>query len=120
MPPMRMQGNGRKAKNPKKTFLRLLGYMKPYMGRLAVMVVCIILATCASVASNASLNLLIEKYIRPMLSQQTPDFAPLIRFLCGMAAIYVGGMSATFLQHWLMVPVGQGPIGPPWETTDFL
>ena len=108
MPPMRMQGNGRKAKNPKKTFLRLLGYMKPYMGRLAVMVVCIILATCASVASNASLNLLIEKYIRPMLSQQTPDFAPLIRFLCGMAAIYVGGMSATFLQHWLMVPVGQG------------
>ena len=39
MPPVRMQGDGRKAKNPKKTLARLLGYMKPYTGRLIVMVV---------------------------------------------------------------------------------
>ena len=108
MPPVRMRGDGRKAKDPKKTFARLLGYLKPYKGRLIAMVVCIILATCATVASNASLNLLIEDYIEPMLTQETPDFAPLIRFLCIMAAIYLAGMAATFLQHWLMVPVGQG------------
>ena len=108
MPPVRMQGDGRKAKNPKQTLLRLLGYLKPYKGRLIAMVVCIIAATVATVASNASLNLLIEDYIEPMLTQQTPDFGPLIRFLCGMAAIYLAGMLATFLQHWLMVPVGQG------------
>ena len=35
MPPMKMSGDGRKAKNPKKTFLRLLGYLKPYMPRMA-------------------------------------------------------------------------------------
>ena len=108
MPPVRMRGDGRKAKDPKKTFLRLLGYMKPYKIRLIVMVVCIILATCATVASNGSLNILIEKYITPMLGNPTPNFGPLIGFLCVMAVIYLAGMLANFLAAWLMVPVAQG------------
>ena len=108
MPPVRMRGDGRKAKNPKKTFLRLLSYLKPYTGRLIAMVVCIVLATCASVASNGSLETIIDDYIKPMLGQQSPDFGPLIGFLCVMAGIYLAGMVANFLQHWLMVPVAQG------------
>ena len=108
MPPMRMSGDGRKAKNPKKTFLRLLSYMKPYTGRIAVMVTCVMMATLATVASNSSLEKLIEDYIKPMLSQSSPDFGPLIRFLCVMAVIYFAGMLATFLSNWLMVPVAQG------------
>ena len=63
-----MQGDGRKAKDPKKTLSRLLSYMKPYRGRLIGMVVCIILATVASVASNKSLSYLIDKIITPMLN----------------------------------------------------
>ena len=108
MPPVKMQGDGRKAKNPKKTFIRLLGYLKPYIPRLIAMVVCIIVATVASVLSNASLSTLIEDFIKPMLSQQTPDFAPLVRFLCLMAGIYIAGMAANFLANYVMVPVGQG------------
>jgi len=108
MPPIRMRSDGRKAKDPKKTFLRLLGYMKPYLPRLIAMVVCTLLATGISVASNGSLELLIDDFIRPMLAQQTPDFAPLIRFLFLMAALYILGMVANFLSAYLMVPVGQG------------
>ena len=108
MPPMRMGGDGRKAKNPKKTLLRLLGFLKPYMGRMIVMVVCIILASVIQVVSNHSLRVIIDDYITPMLGQAAPDFTPLIRFLCVMAAIYLAGIVASFLQHWLMVPVGQG------------
>ena len=108
MPPIRMRGDGRKAKNPKQTFLRLLGYMKPFRARLIGMVVCIILAALAQVASNGSLSLLIEDYIKPMLAQENPSFAPLVSFLCVMACIYLMGMAASFLQQWLMVPVGQG------------
>ncbi len=108
MPPVRMRGDGRKAKDPKKTFVRLLGFMKPYMYRLIGMAVCIILAAVASVASNNSLRVIIDDYITPMLSQQAPDYAPLTRFLIGMACVYLAGMLATFFQHWLMVPVGQG------------
>ena len=108
MPPIRMRGDGRKAKSPKKTFLRLLGYMKPYRARLIGMVICIVLTTCAQVASNGSLSLLIEDYIKPMLGQKEADFGPLLGFLCVMAGIYLAGMVAAFLQQWLMVPVGQG------------
>ena len=108
MPPVRMRGDGRKAKDPKKTLGRLLGYMKPYLPRLIGMVVCIILATCASVASNGSLSTLIDDYIKPMLAQENPSFGPLVSFLGVMACIYLAGMIASFLQQWLMVPVGQG------------
>ncbi len=108
MPPIRMRGDGRKAKDPKKTFLRLLGYMKPYRARLIGMVVCIILAAVASVLSNNSLSVIIDDYIKPMLSQEIPDYGPLVRFLFVMACVYLAGMLASFFQQWLMVPVGQG------------
>ena len=60
MPPVHMKGDGRKAKNPKKTLTRLLSYMKPYWGRMIAMILCIVVATLASVASNKSLSYLID------------------------------------------------------------
>ena len=36
MPPVRMRGDGRKAKDPKKVLLRLLSYMKQYIPILIV------------------------------------------------------------------------------------
>ncbi len=108
MPPVHMRGDGRKAKDPKKTLSRLLSYLKPYRWRLVGMVVCIVLSTAAQVSSNASLNTLIEDYIKPLLGEAAPDFAPLIRFLCVMAGIYLAGMLASYLQQRLMIVVGQG------------
>ena len=105
---MKMRGDGRKAKNPKKTFFRLLGYMKPYTPRLIVMVLSILLSAVASVASSASLQRLIDDYITPLLGQNPPDFGPLIGFLCVMGGIYLVGVIATFLTNFIMVPVTQG------------
>ena len=45
MPPVRMRGDGRKARNPRKTMLRLLGYMKRYLPILAVVLICIFLSS---------------------------------------------------------------------------
>ena len=39
MPPVRMRGDGRKAKNPKNTLLRILGYMKKYLISLIGLVI---------------------------------------------------------------------------------
>lgn len=47
MPPVRMRGDGRKAKDPKKVLLRLLGYMKQYRVTLIAVVFCIILTAVA-------------------------------------------------------------------------
>ena len=108
MPPVRMRGDGRKAKNPKKTLARLFSYLKPYWVRLIGLVVCIILAAVTQVASNKSLGILVDNYVIPLLEQADPNFAPMISFLALMAVLYVAGLVAGFLQQRLMIPVGQG------------
>ncbi len=108
MPPIRMKGDGRKAKNPKKTLLRLLSYMKPYRGRMVLVVLCILLGSLATALSSYSLEPLINNYITPLMGQANPDFAPLIRFLIGMGVVYVLGIVSSFLYNYLMVKVGQG------------
>ena len=108
MPPVRMKGDGRKAKNPKKTLLRLLSYMKPYRFTMILVVVCILMASLATALSSYSLDPLINNYIKPMSGVENPDFAPLIRFLVYMAAVYLAGILSSFLYNFLMVRVGQG------------
>ena len=108
MPPVKMSGDGRKAKNPKQTITRLLSYMGKYKATMVVVVICIILSAIAQAASSASLGTLVDSYITPMLSQVNPDYAPLIRFLCFMACIYLVGIVSSFLYNFLMVRVGQG------------
>ena len=108
MPPIRMKGDGRKAKDPKKTLLRLIGYMKPYRGRMALVVLCILLGSLATALSSYSLDPLINNYISPLIGQENPNFAPLIRFLIGMGVVYVLGIVSSFLYNYLMVKVGQG------------
>ena len=108
MPPVRMRGDGRMAKDPKKTLKRLLSYMTQYRFTMILVVVCIVLTAVATAASNESLGRVIDDYIAPMLSQSNPDFAPLVRFLVMMACVYLVGIVATFLQQWLMIRVTQG------------
>ena len=55
MPPIRMKGDGRKAKNPKKTLLRLLSYMKPYRGTMILVILCILVGSLATALSSYSL-----------------------------------------------------------------
>ena len=108
MPPIRMKGDGRKAKNPKQTILRLLSYLKPYRVRMIVIVVCILLSSLATALSSYSLEPLINNYITPLVGQVDPDYMPLIRFLILMGAIYLLGTVSSFLYNYLMVTVGQG------------
>ena len=108
MPPVRMKGDGRKAKNPKKTLARMLSYLKPYRFTLILVVICILLSSLATALSSYSLDPLIEDYIKPLSSQENPDFASLVKFLIGMGIVYLAGIVSTFLYNLLMVKVGQG------------
>ena len=109
MPPMHPpKGGPRKAKDPKKTIARLLSYLKQHRTTMILVILCIILSAVAMAASSASLGNLVDDYIVPMLSQENPDFGPLVKFLCIMAVIYVIGIVSAFLYNYLMVAVGQG------------
>ncbi len=105
MPPVRMMGDGRKAKNPKKTISRLLSYMGKYKARMIIVVLCILLSSVAQAASSASLGTLVDDYVTPMLRGETVN---LIGYLCLMAGIYLVGVVSVYLYNVLMVKVGQG------------
>ena len=108
MPPVRFSKDGRKAKNPKKTLLRLIGYMKHYIPNLLAVMVCIVVSAIASTRGSENIGNLVDDYILPMVASRSTDFSPLVKYLIGIGAVFAAGMVASFLQQYLMVSVAQG------------
>ena len=105
---MRMRGDGRKAKDPKKTLTRLLGYMKKYVPILLIVFACIVMTSIAQTTGNAALGTLVDEHILPMVSNSSEDFSGVLSFIGQIALIFVLGMVANFFQSYLMVGVAQG------------
>ena len=108
MPPVKMRGDGRKAKNPKKTLLRLLGYMKKYTFTLIVVMLCIVVNSVAQTRGSENLGILVDDYILPMVESGSGDFASLAAYLVKIAGVFALGIAASFLFQFLMVSVSQG------------
>ncbi len=108
MPPVKMNGDGRMAKNPKVTLLRLLGYLKRYIPSLVIVLICIFLTAFAQTKSSTALGNLVDDFILPMVATGSVDFSPVIKFLVTLAAVFVVGILASFFQSYLMVGVTQG------------
>ena len=108
MPPVRMRGDGRMAKSPKKTMLRLLSYMKKYIPVLIVVLVCIFLTSIAQTTASKALGSLVDDYILPMVASGSRDYGPMFRFLARITLIFLAGMVGSFLNSYLMVGVSQG------------
>ena len=107
-PPHRMMGDGRMAKDPKKTFVRLLGYMLQYKFHVLMVLVCIFAYALVQSRSAVMLGTLVDEYILPMVASGSVDFGPILQFLLQMGLIFLVGIASTFLQSYLMVPVTQG------------
>ena len=108
MPPVKMRGDGRKAKDPKKTLFRLLGYLKLYKFTLFLVVLCIVIGAYAMTQSSTALGKLVDQFILPMVAAGSTDFTPLIQFLTQLVGILLLGIVANFFQSYLMVGVTQG------------
>ena len=108
MPPVKMRGDGKKAKSPKKTLLRLLGYMKQYIPSLILVLICIAVSAVASTVGSENIGNLVDEYILPMVESGSEDFGPLLQYLLGIGLVFAAGMVAAFFQQYLMVSVGQG------------
>ncbi len=108
MPPVKMRGDGRTAKDPKKALLRLLGYLKKYTPILLIVLLCIFLTAYAQTRSSTALGTLVDDYILPMVAKGEADTDAIYQFLLKLAGIFAIGMIASFLQSWLMVSVTQG------------
>ena len=117
-PPVQMKGGGMRGgprvigkvgKPDKATVKRLLGYIfKDYKIHFFLVIVCILCSSLAGVAGSLFLQSLIDDYITPLIGVNAPDFTPLLKALCVMAAIYLTGMLTTFFYNRIMVTISQG------------
>jgi len=99
------------AKNPKKTFIRIIReVMSRYAFHYLAVLVCIVVSAFASVRGTLFTQTLIDDYILPMIGQDNPDFGPLGRAIAGVACIYAIGAFASWLQNFLMIFVTQGTL----------
>ena len=108
MPPAKMRGDGRMAKNPKKTLLRLLSYLKHYTPTLIIVLLCVFATAFAQITGSTALGNLVDEFILPMVAEGSADFAPLTQFIFKIACVFIVGVLASFFQSYLMVGVTQG------------
>ena len=108
MPPPRIMGDGRKAKDPKKTFFRLLKYLLQYKFHIALVLVCILAQALVQSFSATMLGTFVDDYILPMVKSGATDFGPIVKFLLQMAVVFLVGIASSFRQSYVMVPVTQG------------
>ncbi len=105
----RIMGNGRKAKDGKKTLKRLLATIfKDYKLHFFVVLIFIIISSLAGVAGSMFIETLIDDYISPMIKSSSRDFTPLLRAIGCMALIYASGVISIFLYNRIMVVIAQG------------
>ena len=108
MPPAKMRGDGRMAKDPKKALLRLLGYLKNYWPTLLIVLLCILTTAVVSIIGSTALGDLVDEFILPMVATGSTDFGPLNAFGIRIGCVFVVGVFASFFQSYLMVGVTQG------------
>ena len=108
MPPVRMPKDRRMAKDPKKSLLRILRYLKKYIPVLILVLICILVGAYAQIIGSTALGDLVDEFILPMVANGSTDFAPLTQFIFKIAGVFVLGIIASFLQSYLMVGVTQG------------
>ena len=114
---MRMVGNQRNQMQggmPKLDFATLKRLFAliliPYKGRFVIVFFCIIISALSGVAGSVFLRILIDSYITPLIGTTNPSFAPLIRALLAMLAIYASGVVASFTYNRLMITIAQGTL----------
>ncbi|MBE6951338.1 MAG: ABC transporter ATP-binding protein [Ruminococcaceae bacterium] len=103
-----MKGDGRMARDPKKTLTRLLGYMKKYIPILVIVLLCICVTAFAQTTGSAALGTLVDDYILPMVDSGSTDFGPIAEYLFGIVCIFALGIFCSWLYNYLMVGVAQG------------
>ena len=95
----------------KNTLKRLSGYIfKEHKLRFFFVVVFIVISSATSVASSLFLERLVDDYIEPMLTTESPVFTGLLYALLTMAVIYAVGIASNYLYNRMMIVIGQGTL----------
>ncbi len=92
-----------------KTIKRLMKYIYEHSKGLFILAaICVLISTAANTGGSMFIQVLIDKYIEPLLMSDSPVFTGLIKMLIMMGCIYLIGALCTLLYSQFMVNISQG------------
>ena len=90
---------------------RVMGYIfKYYKIQIAIVFICIILNSLASVGGNLYLQVLIDDHIVPLVGAENPVLTGLIKAIGTMIVIYLVGIIASMIHSILMSLISEGTL----------
>ena len=93
------------------TVTRLFGLiLKHNKWKIAIVLLCILVSTLATLASTLFTKTLLDDYVVPMIGQASPDYSPLAIALVKLAAVLIIGMGASYLHSIMTVYISQGTL----------
>lgn len=100
-----------KAKNPVKSFSRLMKFV--FDGKWAyilLILVCIVLSALATTYSAQFIGDFIDDIVIPLKGVENPDFTPALKELGKFALVILVAIFSSFISSWVMVGISQGAI----------
>lgn len=98
---------GEKAKDFGKTMKTLIGYLKPYKFRLAIVFIFAIASTVFTIISPTILGDATDKVVEGLMSGMGIDFSGLASILFLLLALYGCSLLFVVVQGWIMADVSQ-------------
>ncbi len=99
-----------KAKDAKGTFFRLLGFLKPELPKIIVVLVCGIIATCFNILAPAQLGKATTTIFSGAVGGTGIDFSTLRFLLATVLGLYLVYSLFTYLQSFIMARVTQNVV----------
>ena len=91
------------------TIKRLMRYIYDHARGLFILAaVCVLLSTAANTGGSMFIQILIDRYIEPLLMTDHPEFSGFIKMLMLMGSVYLIGALCTLLYSQFMVNISQG------------
>ena len=103
-------GSGAKPQNTAKTIARLFKAMGRQRVLLIPVFIAVLISAGASLSGTYILKPVLNEYIIPFIGQEHPDLSGLAQLLLQMAAIFVCGALATYLNSRIMLTLSTGTL----------
>ena len=100
-----------KAKNPGRSFMRLMKFV--FEGKwmlILIILVCIILSSLATTYSATFIGDFIDDIVIPLKGVENPDFLPAVKALGKFALVVLVSIITSFISSWVMVGISQGAV----------
>ena len=105
--PMGMGGTPEKAKDFKKTMIRVLSYLRPYWGLLIFVAICAIVSTIFAIASPKVLGSMTDEIIKGLMGRKGINFDNIARIGFWLIGLYAVSATFSYIQNWVMTNISQ-------------